>query len=76
MYAIRSYYALGALYREMNEDMTPIKSINIVYDYTDSDLSVGINDKDNWKFLDDEEVMNLCLYIERKLKQKHENTNR
>lgn len=58
---------VDSLFDKMNRNIVEIEYLNFVFDYTDFDLSVEINDKDNWKFLDDSEIIEIALFIENKL---------
>ena len=58
---------LNKIMKNYNSKVKTITMIGFVYDETDGDLSVNINDKDNWKFLDDEEINDIALHIERTL---------
>lgn len=57
----------------INSSRVNIEWIEITYDHHDSDISVAINDKVNWRFLSDKEVSELALYIEKQLKNEKEN---
>lgn len=54
--------------KRIQDKRSRIKWIDIIYDWSDGDLSVAINNKDNWQFLDDDQVIELVLYIEQQLK--------
>ena len=56
------------LLRNFNESIVPIKSIQVTYDISDGDVSIECNNDGNWAFLTYEQIIDLGLYIESKLK--------
>ena len=58
---------VSKLMKKMEDKQTSFKKISFVYDEADGDLSIDIDGK--WKFMDDEEVIEACLYLEEKLKK-------
>lgn len=51
-----------------NDKCVNIDWIDVVLDTSDGDLSVAVNNKNNWKFLDEDEIVELAIYIENQLK--------
>ena len=57
----------SALYRitkQIDSKRVNIDKITIVYDFHDSDISISINHEEKWKFLNEDEVLELAIYIE------------
>ena len=40
-----------------------------LYDFHDSDISISINHEENWKILNEDEVLELAIYIEQNLNE-------
>jgi len=61
---------LNKIMKNYNNGVETITMINFVYDVQDGDLSVAINTDENWKFLNEEEISDIALHLERKLCKK------
>lgn len=56
---------MAKIWAKLDAKITEFDKLTFTYDYSDGDLSVEINGQ--WKFLEDAEVIDAVLYLEKRL---------
>lgn len=67
-YSYKIEYIHPKLNKLFKDKSKLINKIKVTYDYVDGDISIECNDDGNWAFLDDEQIIDLGIYIEKELK--------
>lgn len=63
---------IDKIFDKSNRTIKNVEYVKFTYDYSDGDLSLEINEETNWKFLADDEIIDLALKIENELNKKDE----